>query len=272
MAAPLVTLLTDFGTADGYAGALKGVLLSICPEARIVDLTHEVPPGDVRAGAFALACAARTFPPATIHIAVVDPGVGTERRGLLVEAAGAAFVGPDNGLLSLAARAPRRIRSLDRPQWFRHPVSRTFHGRDVFAPVAARLANGTPAHELGTEVREMMEICPEAPRRSADGSLEGEVMHVDRFGNLITNVSEHDLAALLDRSGATAGSVDERLAVEIAGRTAFLLPTYGAAPGGSLLALIGSAGLLEVAVNGGAAHATLGASVGTRVRVHREVG
>ncbi|RMF21052.1 MAG: hypothetical protein D6760_10270 [Deltaproteobacteria bacterium] len=252
----MITLLTDFGSADGYAGAVKGVLVSICPGVQIVELTHDVPPGDTAAGAFALANAVATFPPGTIHLAVVDPGVGTERRAVAVEAGGAVFVGPDNGLLWLAARAPRRVYELDRSEWFRSTVSPTFHGRDVFAPVAAHLASGVPIERLGTPAGDLSPLALPGVERSA-GSVTGTVVHVDRFGNLITNIAQADLPA--DPS---------EVRVEIAGRAIEgLAVSYGHVAAGEALALVGSAGTLEIAVNSGSAAATFGVARGARVVV-----
>jgi S-adenosylmethionine hydrolase len=255
---PCITLLTDFGTADGYVGAMKGVIVSLCPRARIVDLTHEIAAGDVRGGAFALATAAPSFPGATVHVAVVDPGVGTERRALLVEAGGAFFIGPDNGLLSLAAPRPRRIWVLDRDRWFRQPTSTTFHGRDVFAPVAARLAAGTAPAELGTQADAMAEIHV-APGTRSGSTVSGEVIHVDRFGNVITSLRACDLP-----NGGAGAVVDAGRACGIPVRE-----TYGRAAAGALLALVGSSGFVEIAVNSGSARDVLGdaARLGAPVRL-----
>ena len=151
---PIVTFTTDFGAGDGYAGAMKGIVLSMAPQAQLVDITHGVPAQDVAAGAVALAQAAPLFPPGTIHIAVVDPGVGGERADILVEAGGSLFVGPDNGVLSLAARPPRRIYRIEASAFRREPVSPTFHGRDVFAPTAGRLAAGAQRDRRGPERRQ----------------------------------------------------------------------------------------------------------------------
>ncbi len=252
----VVTLLTDFGCADGYAGAVKGVIVSLCPEATIVDLAHDVPAGDVAYGAFALAAAAQTFPPGTIHVAVVDPGVGTERRSVVVEAGDSIFVGPDNGLLTLAARPPRRVYTLDRDEWFRRPVSPTFHGRDVYAPVAAHLASGVTADRIGTPGRDLTALDLAPVRRRGD-TVEATVVHVDRFGNLITNLLETDLPASA-----------ERVYVELAGRTIEgMVPSYAFGPAGGPVALIGSGGTLEIAVNGGSAAEFLGVTRGARVIV-----
>ena len=162
---PIVTLTTDFGFRDGYAGAMKGVVLSLAPSATVVDITHGVPPQDVVAGAVALAQAAPLFPAGTIHVAVVDPGVGGARADLLVEAGEHFFVGPDNGVLSLAARAGRRIYRIEAPAFRREPVSPTFHGRDIFAPTAGRLAAGALATEAGPLVGMMVDLAPPAVSR-----------------------------------------------------------------------------------------------------------
>jgi S-adenosylmethionine hydrolase len=254
---PCIALLTDFATRDGYAGAMKGVLASLCPDARIVDITHDVPPGDVRGGAFALLTAAPTFPTGTVHLAVVDPGVGTERRGLLIEAGGSFFVGPDNGLLSLAAGAPRRVWSLDREQWFRRPVSPTFHGRDVFAPIAARVASGIAPPELGSAATGIVEIRV-PPLRLTSDCLEGEVFHVDHFGNVITSVRACDLPAERDCLEVQAGD-----------RTAFFYETYGRAPAGTVVAVVGSSGFVELSSAGASAACMLegAAKIGAPVHV-----
>lgn len=241
---------------------MKGVILGIAPDARIVDLTHDVPPQDVRAGALLLRTAVPYFPAGTIHVAVVDPGVGTRRRALLVETADAWFLGPDNGLLGLAAprAAVRRVRDVSRSPFRRRPVSRTFHGRDVFAPVAARLARGIPPARLGPSVRTIVRIADPRPRRTQRG-LVGEVLWCDRFGNLVTSIRAADLAA-----GGFRGS---RVSVRIRGHVLPLRGSYGSTAGGKALALVNSNDLLEIAVNQGSAAAALGAGVGERVQVER---
>lgn len=254
--APCITLLTDFGTSDGYAGAVKGVLAALCPEVRIIDITHAVPPGDIRSGAFALLTAAGTFSPGTVHLAVVDPGVGTERLGVLVEAGGCFFVGPDNGLLSLGAPAPRRVWSLDRDEWFRHPVAPTFHGRDVFAPIAARVASGISPQELGTAVTGIVEIrIP--PLRLTSECLEGEVFHVDHFGNVVTSVRACDVPG--DRAG---------LEVIVGDRKAAFYETYGRAPSGTLIAVVGSSGFVELSSVGASAARVLAVAGKVGAPVH----
>ena len=279
----LVTLTTDFGTQDGYAGAMKGVVLAQRGDARLVDLTHDVPPQDVVAGAFALAQAARTFPAGTIHVAVVDPGVGSTRRPLVVTSRGSLFIGPDNGLLSLAAPAPpwghAEARVIDRipPDW---TLSATFHGRDLFARVAGRILAGTPIAELASTIVGDPKHLDWPTPGIAPGELHGEVVHVDRFGNLITSVDEDTLARLLDTAeernvaiaandpGATVKHpLAGRFSVEIATSRMGLVTTYADVERGRLCAYVGSAGWLEIAVRDGSAAELLSAARHTPVRV-----
>ena len=242
---PVITLLTDFGTADGYVAEMKGVLLSRAPEATIVDVTHDVQPQDVEAARLILARVWRRFPMRTIHIVVVDPGVGTERAGLAVESDEHLFVGPDNGVLSPALLiADARAVTLPTP----HGASASFHGRDVFAPAAAMLALGTPIDSLGVAALEPLIRRTPEPHRREDGALSGEVISIDRFGNAITN-----LVGL--RSGI----------VEAGGAALPLRRTYGDVPSGTPIALVGSTGLIEVAVRDGSAARVLHLTRGTTV-------
>jgi S-adenosylmethionine hydrolase len=256
---PIVTFTTDFGARDGYAGAMKGVVLSIAPEATLVDITHGVPAQDVAAGAVALAQAAPLFAPGTIHIAVVDPGVGGSRADLLVESGGSLFIGPDNGVLSLAARSPRRIWRIEASAFRREPVSPTFHGRDVFAPTAGRLAAGAPATGVGPELSQMTEIGA-TPVHRQGGVVEGEVIHVDAFGNLITSLTTELV------TGAS-----REIAVELEGSEGRFEPVFGRTfsdvEPGALIAYIGSGGQLEIARRDGSAARRVGADRGTAVRV-----
>lgn len=256
---PLITLLTDFGDRDGFVGVVKGVLLTRCPTARLVDLSHEVLPQDVLGGALILASAVDFFPPKTVHLAVVDPGVGTERRPLVIETRDFLLVGPDNGLLSLAAeRSPvRRVVHLDRPEHFLSTTSRTFHARDVFAPVAALAASGLPLTRLGSEVENFERLSLPAPRRTDEG-VEGQVIHVDRFGNLISNVRAEDLTGF--RQSEVLISIR---GVQISG----LASNYSAVRAGRPLALWNSWGRLEIAVRNDSAARHLRARVGDRVEV-----
>ncbi len=259
---PIVTLTTDFGTHDVFVGVMKGVILARAPEARIVDLTHAVPPQDVRAGAFLLRAAAPYFPAGTIHVAVVDPGVGGARRALVVATRTALFVAPDNGLVSLAAPAAevRGTWDVSRSRARLATVSRTFHGRDVFAPVAAALARGVAPRTLGRRVRRIERLAwPRARRVGA--RTRGEVLWVDAFGNLISNVAERDLPLATFRT--------HRLSVTIGAHVLPLLETYADVPPGSALALVNSSGLVEIAVNRGSAARVLGLDRGARVVVGR---
>jgi S-adenosylmethionine hydrolase len=257
---PTVTFTTDFGAGDGYAGAMKGVVLSLAPAAQLIDITHGVPPMDVAAGAVALAQAAPLFPPGTIHIAVVDPGVGGERADLLIESGGSLFVGPDNGVLSLAARPPRRAYRIESSMFRRDPVSPTFHGRDVFAPTAGRLASGARAVDAGPAVDAIVELSA-PPLHKQGGVVEGQVIHLDSFGNLITSLP----AELLEAPGGA------EVLIEVEGTEGRFLPVFGRTfsdvQSGALIAYIGSGGQLEIARRDGSAAARVGAGRGTAVRV-----
>jgi hypothetical protein len=261
MNAPIITLLTDFGTDDPFVGTMKGVILAIAPAVRIVDLTHAVAPQDVRTGALLLRSAVPYFPAATIHVAVVDPGVGSARRAIVVETADGLLIGPDNGLLSLASTAlgRRSVRSLDNPAFFRQPVSRTFHGRDIFAPAAAHLASGARLDEVGAPLDGMVEISLPLPRQTPAG-LVGEVLYADRFGNLVTNIDADALGSFPAQD----------LSVSIGQmRIDSLADSYAAVAEGALLAILNSAGLLEVAVRNGNAACALAVAAGTPVTVQR---
>ncbi|HIE51498.1 MAG TPA: hypothetical protein EYP85_07035 [Armatimonadetes bacterium] len=256
---PLITLLTDFGDRDGFVGAMKGVLLSLCPTARIVDIAHHLEPQDVAHAAFVLATVYPYFPPDTIHLVVVDPGVGGTRRAIAVAAGNQRFVAPDNGCLTyvLAREGDAQAVILDRPQFFRSSVSRTFHGRDIFAPVAAYWAKGTLLEELGTAVsiEELVRLpVPQTDHRA--GEVRGEVLTTDRFGNLITNISVEELAPV----GPTA-------TIWLGKRRIPLVECYEAVAEGELLALVNSAGYLEIALRQGNAAAELGWGRGTPVWV-----
>jgi len=265
MPAPIITFLSDFGHDDWFVGVVHGVIHATCPDAHVVDLLHAIEPGDIVHAAFVLEASAHDFPPGTIHVAVVDPGVGTARRGLAVRAHGQVFVGPDNGLLEWAFEDPRAVaRALENPAYHRRPVSRTFHGRDVFAPVAAHLACGVPFEDLGPEVRDPVRL-DRRPPVAGPARAEGTIAYVDRFGNALTNLTADVLARAFD------GVPDERVTVtsgEI--RILGLQRTYGDAPIGTLVALIGSSGRLEIAEVGGHASARFGLGVGDLVVVTAE--
>ena len=258
----LATLLTDFGTRDPYVAAMKGVILSRCPHANLVDITHEIPPQDVLAASFVLAEAARYFPPQTLHVVVVDPGVGTDRDILAARYAGQLFLFPDNGVITQVdvSMATEEIVIVRDTQYL--PAGRpsmTFHGRDVFAPVAGHILNGLDIRLLGPrpETYKLLDI-PAA--QADDDSVRGEIIYVDGFGNLISNIAA-------DLVGDRFEGLD-RVTVTCAGRPVGpVRGTYGFVERGSVLAVINSMSLLEVAVNGGRADETLGLGVGADVRV-----
>lgn len=262
MTPPIVTFTSDFGREEWFVGVVHGVLHQICPDARVVDLTHAIAPGRIERAAFVLEAAAPDFPAGTIHLAVVDPGVGTARRALAVAAREQFFVGPDNGVLEWALAAEgARAHQLAEPRYFRPEVSRTFHGRDVFAPVAAHLAAGVAITALGPAVRDPVRLERTAPR-ALDGELLGEVMWIDRFGNALTNIEAATLARVFP------GVPEQRLEVRI-GRHLVegLARSYGDSPVGTLLSIIGSSGRLEIAQVGGDLAARLGIGAGDPVRV-----
>ena len=238
----VITLLTDFGTADYFVGAVKGAILSVNPSVTIVDLTHEIPPQDVGEGAFTLLAAYRTFPAGTIHVAVVDPGVGSTRRPIIVSANEQFFVGPDNGLFSYIydREASHRIVHVTADLYFRREISTTFHGRDIFAPVAAALSKGIAIEEFGVEIDDAVRLPSlETPPR---------IIHIDHFGNCVTNIAR-DVKGLV-----------------VNGRTiSEFRRFYGAGDDESPFAIWGSAGFLEIAVNGGSAARVLGVKRGDEV-------
>ncbi len=242
----MITLTTDFGERDYYVGAVKGVLLSIHPGLTIVDISHAIPPGDVLAGAFVLRNAAAEFPPGSIHLAVADPGVGSSRRAIAVSSRGSLWVGPDNGLLSFPLEDPEAVtREITAAALRGRRLSATFHGRDLFAPCAARLAAGFPFAGVGPRISGA-EILSETQPAVDSGRVAGQVIHVDHFGNAITNIAGEDL----DRLAETAGS--RRGLKALAGsRQVPVAATYADVERGAPVAVVGSCGLLELAVNGG---------------------
>lgn len=256
----IITLLTDFGAQDYFVGAMKGVILSLNSEATIVDLTHEIPPQDIQAAAFTLLACYRDFPPGTIHVAVVDPGVGSDRRAILVECANQFFIGPDNGLFSwIREREGKSFAwQITNKQFFRNPVSSTFHGRDVFAPAAAAMSNGLAAAEVGPPLENIVMLAPFLPRLTPDATA-GSLIHIDRFGNCITNfTSEH-----INEERIAAGA---KLIVnhkEITSLRRFFADQN--APKDELFMLVGSAGFVEIAAQNASAAATLSAKRGDSV-------
>ncbi len=262
MGRPLVALLTDFGLTDHYVGAMKGVMAGLCPDATLIDITHDIPAHDVLAGALALEAAAEAFSPGTIFLGVVDPGVGTVRRAIAAAVGPWRVVGPDNGLWTLIARAHGvgDIVELTEPRFHRAPVSRTFEGRDRFGPVAAWLARGTPLEAFGPPVDSLVTLDVPVAIPDADG-ISGVVLHVDRFGTLVTSVRESDLARW---------SAGADLVVAAAGRpSAPMVATYADVAPGAVCALVGSGGRLEIACNQGRASDVLQLERGAAVRVRR---
>jgi S-adenosylmethionine hydrolase len=267
---PIITLTTDFGAQDPYVAAVKGAILTINPAAQLVDVSHAIRPQAIEQAVFVTAAAWPYFPPGAIHVAVVDPAVGSQRRALALRAGTATFVGPDNGVLSAAL--PDKVRatagdspapvglptgcravSLSNERYFRSPVSSTFHGRDIFGPVAAHLSLGVALEELGEPVQRITALPPFRARRQPDGSLRGRVLHIDAFGNLITDVRLEDLPSA-------------KALVQVADHTIEgVSTTYEA--GANLRAVTGSSGYLEIAAPGGSAAAILKADLGLPVVV-----
>ncbi|MCS6816964.1 MAG: SAM-dependent chlorinase/fluorinase [Blastocatellia bacterium] len=257
----VITLLTDFGLADFFVGAMKGVILSIHREAVIVDLTHLIPPQDIWTAALTLADSVGTFPEGTIHVAVVDPGVGSGRRAVLIETTRSFFIGPDNGLFTLVLEddPPRRAIHITNDRFFRHPVSRTFHGRDIFAPVAAWLARGVEPSEFGPGIADVVRLPIPRVERLSETHWRGQVIHVDRFGNLITNITARDVPLEALRAGG-------RLLIN--GYEVSALRThYQEAAEGEVFALIGSTGRVEISIRQGSAATVLGVGRGALVDV-----
>ena len=270
-----ITLTTDFGFTDAYVAAMKGVILGLNPEAKLVDICHTVSPQDIAGAAFVLGTAYQFFPKGTIHLVVVDPGVGSKRRAVILRTPSADFVAPDNGVLShvleqssarptedsAADQGQRELGpelgafAITNPRFWRTPVSPTFHGRDIFAPVAAHLSLGRSPADFGEKVASLAVLPLTRPHRAADGSLAGHILHVDSFGNLITDITSQDLPP-----------TGEPVTIEVGNRLIHgLSRTY--AEGEGILALIGSSGHLEVSVRGGSARSLLNAEVGDEVRV-----
>ena len=232
----IIALLTDFGTQDYFVGAMKGVILSINKKAQIVDITHEIPPQSIQSASFTLRACYRDFPAKTIFTAVVDPGVGSDRRAILVETKDYYFIAPDNGLLSFIFNEDEtfRVFELANEKYFKHPVSDTFHGRDIFTPAAAHLSNGVKPDEFGDELNVFVSFEESKPRRISDNKIEAEIIHTDRFGNLISNLKQEDLpedfTVLINE---TRISKTQRF--------------FADANKGKLFMILGSAGFLEIA-------------------------
>src|SRR6187401_3553396 len=241
---PVIALLSDFGTRDHYAGTMKGVMIGICPDVTLIDITHEITPHDVMEGALQLAASCRYFPAGTIFLAVVDPGVGSSRRGIAAEAGDYRFVAPDNGVLTQVLRdtPAKKIVELTERRYARPTVSKTFEGRDRFAPAAGWLAKGVDLSALGRSAGQLQRLALPAPAVTGD-EVRGEVMRVDRFGNLVTNI-DHNLFDRFSQSAAIEVSAGPH-------RIGRVVATYAEATGGEPCALFGSTDHLEIAVNAG---------------------
>lgn len=264
MPQPVITVTTDFGSADSYVGQMKGEILRVNPDVRLIDVTHEVPAQDVTRAALILNDIVDSFPPETIHLAVIDPGVGSNRRLVAVEMAGQRFLGPDNGLFGCLAKRhpPTRAVRLDEPRfWRQHPAglspSSTFHGRDILAPVAGHISRGIDLRQLGPALGDSLLPTRLPEPQVASGRIVGEVLWIDTFGNLITNID-----------GSLLTSIAARAVIEVVGqRIVGLAKFYAEQPPGALLALIGSHGLLEISVCCGSAAERFHARPGDRVTI-----
>ena len=250
----IVTLTTDFGLADHFAGTMKGVILRICPTVEVVDITHQINPYEIPEAGFTVAEAYPYFPKKTVHLVVVDPGVGTSRRPILVEAAGQHFVAPDNGVLSMIfEREKHRVRHVTAERFFLKPVSHTFHGRDIFAPVAAYLARGTPPARFGRLIEDFARLDFFKPVRTGRRFWTGTVLKIDRFGNIITNFHISEFPTV--KTGPFSLAIG-------AERVTLLAATFADCPQGELCLLEGSSGYLEVVANQASAAKRLGCGVG----------
>jgi S-adenosyl-L-methionine hydrolase (adenosine-forming) len=256
----LITLTTDFGTRDWFVGTMKGVITGIAPQSRIIDLTHEIGPGDIQGGAFSLMASCAFFPPGTIHVVVVDPGVGSERKPIAVKTAKYLFIGPDNGVLSWALRNEQVLetRILENQRFLLERISHTFHARDVFAPMAAHLAKGVPLESLGPSAQTYLKL--DWPVTTiGPGRIGGCIIYIDRFGNGITNILN---AAITVGSSCWIETISER--------SIPVKSFYGGVPPGAPVAVPGSIGYLELAVNGGSAHEALNLKRGSPVFLHAQ--
>ena len=259
MPRPIVTLTTDFGLSDHFVGTMKGVILGICPQAQIVDISHEVKPFAIPEAAYLIAQAYRYFPKKAVHVVVVDPGVGSARRALVAEAAGQFFIAPDNGVLSMIyAGEKHRVRALTNQRYFRKPVSQTFHGRDIFAPAAAHLGAGVSAAEFGKPLSDYIQLEFAKPARAGVHSWTGCVLQADRFGNLITNFRASDFPGLAD--GAFSLVLSGRRVIRLA-------RSYAERAPGELFVIAGSSGYLEVSVNQDSAARLTGCAAGAKVEL-----
>ena len=258
----IVTFTTDFGTSDPYAGIMKGIVMSANPNARIVDLTHQISPHDIVNGAFVLMRSYKYFPEGTVHVAVVDPGVGGSRKNIAVRTGGYYFVGPDNGLLGLVLDMEKNyeIREITNPPFVLDKISDTFHGRDVFSPCAGQLSGGAAFEDVGKELKRFKHL--DYPKVQREGDvLRGEIVSVDSFGNLITNINEHTFSSFAGKRVIEIFFGSERFSK--------IHQRYGDVDFGRPLALIGSCGFLEISRNEGSAASYFMTSVGSPVTIRK---
>lgn len=259
MTRPIITLTTDFGLSDHFVGVMKGVILGIQPAAQVIDISHGVQPYEIADGAFTIAQAYRYFPKKTIHVVVVDPGVGSARRPLLAEMAGQFFVAPDNGVLSMIfAREQPKVRHITNESYFLHPLSRTFHGRDVFCPVAAHLASGVTPAKFGKRIEDYLRASFDQPTHTAKHTWTGTILKADHFGNLATNFHIDRFPAIRTHAFSLNAGLwaITRLAL-----------TFSECAPGELFAIVGSSGYLEVAASQGSAAKALGCGAGSPVEL-----
>ena len=261
---PIITLTTDFGVNDHFIGAMKGVILGIAPEAQIVDISHAVQPFDILDGALTISQAYSYFPSETVHMVIVDPGVGTARRPVIVTTERHKFVAPDNGVLSLIYDREERIsvRHITAEHYFLQPISQTFHARDIFAPVAAQLSKGLEPDRIGDEVTDYVRFAAPRPKPVDERTLRGVVLKVDRFGNLVTNITPKDAPQLF---GATPAAI--KIAIGTKTQATRICVNYADGAPGEVFGILGSMGFLEIAANRGSAFQLMGAGKGSEVNV-----
>ena len=264
MSRPIITLTTDFGLSDHFVGAMRGVLLEIVPDAQIVDISHAVQPFDILDGALTIAEVYSYFPSGTTHMVVVDPGVGTARRPIVLSTERHFFVAPDNGVLSLVYAREQRIsvRHVTAEHYFLQPRSNTFHGRDIFSPVAAYLAKGVDAERFGEEITDYVRFSFPRPKPVDERTLRGAVLKVDRFGNLVTNITPADVPKLFE-----AAPPIFKITVGTKGQVNRICANYAEGGPGEAFGILGSMGFLEIATNRGSAYQLLGAGKGSEVNV-----
>ena len=266
MARPIVTLTTDFGTNDHFVGTMKGVILDLTPEAEIIDISHAVQAFDILDGALTIAQAYSYFPAATVHVIVVDPGVGTARRPIILTGDRHQFVAPDNGVLSMIYDREERlsVRHVTAEHYFLQPRSNTFHGRDIFAPIAAYLAKGVDPARFGNEVSDYVRFAAPRPKPIDERTLRGVVLKVDRFGNLVTNITPQDLPALFEaKPQAFKITVGK-------GQATRMCASYAEGAPGEVFGILGSMGFLELAANRGSAYQLIGGGKGSEVDIVME--